>query len=136
MGSQKQSSGLGLGSYLAPDDRPSNFVNSATSAEEYGLYLAMEAGSLNKIATEALGKAVVWRGRAMLTLSEFADLSGFAVYTVRDWAKRGVIPTVKIGGSLAVPTEQFLGWLEANTRYPKGYAPMVRDAFSTLNRRW
>ncbi len=37
---------------------------------------------------------------ALLTPSQFAQLTGFSVHTIRDWAQQGLLPAIKIGNRL------------------------------------
>ncbi len=37
---------------------------------------------------------------ALLTPSQFAQLTGFSVHTIRDWAQQGLLPAIKVGNRL------------------------------------
>ena len=38
--------------------------------------------------------------RAFLTPSQFAQLTGFSIHTIRDWAQQGLLPAIKVGNRL------------------------------------
>lgn len=43
----------------------------------------------------------------LLSLQQVAERSGFAVPTLRAWARRGVLPIIKLGGRVRVDAADF-----------------------------
>ena len=50
---------------------------------------------------------------------EVAEMVDVKTVTVYDWCTKGKIPCVKVGGSVRIPIERFLNWLEDHTMEPK-----------------
>jgi excisionase family DNA binding protein len=53
-------------------------------------------------------------GRATITIEQTAQLLGLGRTAAYDAAKRGELPTRKLGRRLLVPVPALLSWLEAN----------------------
>jgi len=53
-------------------------------------------------------------GRATITIEQTAQLLGLGRTAAYDAAKRGELPTRKLGRRLLVPVPALLAWLEAN----------------------
>ena len=51
--------------------------------------------------------------------NEVAEDMEVKTVTVYNWCKQGKIPYVKIGGTVRIPIERFLNWLEDRTMDPK-----------------
>lgn len=51
---------------------------------------------------------------ALLTVEEAADLSGFTIIQVRNLARRGVLPSVKFGRWVRIPTAELLDAMTAS----------------------
>ena len=54
------------------------------------------------------------RQRATLTVPEAASLVGISTWAGYEWAKRGELPTVRVGRRLLVPAQQLLKMLGAD----------------------
>jgi len=53
-------------------------------------------------------------GRATITIEQTAQLLGLGRTAAYDAARRGELPTRRLGGRLLVPVSALLTWLEAN----------------------
>lgn len=48
----------------------------------------------------------------LLTMAQVSQVLGIPLYTCRDWGRRGLIPTVKIGRRVFVRATSFASWLK------------------------
>lgn len=59
-------------------------------------------------------------GRALLTIHEVADLTGFCEATLYRWARTGAIPSKKYGTrTIRFERRAIEAWMEASTNKPR-----------------